>query len=77
MGLIYSFVETTSIIITVTAKMKTISCLEIRSLMSFVYQQKSKIIEFSAIVTGMKITLIIAVKYYIHLVFCTDLLRIG
>lgn len=40
--LIFSSVETISTIITETAKMKTISCLEIRSLTSFVYHQKSK-----------------------------------
>ena len=40
--LIFSSVETISTIITVTAKMKTISCLGIRSQTSFVYQPKSK-----------------------------------
>lgn len=40
--LIFSSVETISTIITETAKMKTISCLEIRSLTFFVYHQKSK-----------------------------------
>lgn len=47
MELIFFFVETTFTIITVTVKMKTIFCLEIRSLMSFVYQQKGKVVMFA------------------------------
>ena len=42
MELIFSSVETISTITTVTAKMKIISCLEIKSLTSFVYHKKSK-----------------------------------
>lgn len=53
MVLIFSFVETTFTIITVTAKMKTISCPEIRLLMSFVYQQES---ERNFLMFKMKIT---------------------